>query len=303
MGIECDGKTYHQAKTARDRDRLRQQNLEQLGWTIHRIWSTEWLHHPERELDRVLERINELVDGTVAADSSSNGASHGPEPGSQGEGSDSNGRPQQAGPWDGTEIDEPDCDGQSPGEPHTICVPYQVAAISYTPGELWETPTPRLADAITTCVDAEGPIHHDLLVRRMADAWGYQRAGSRIARHVDEGIAYGRRRGRIRQVGAFLWPAGNIEVVPEVVPRGAAPDGTLRDIAHVPDEEIVQAISMILNTALSLSPDELAVQTARAFGYHRTGSDIRARILEIVDWMHKSNVLEIKGDRMQPAHA
>ena len=40
-----------------------------------------------------------------------------------------------------------------------------------------ERPTPRLADAITACVDAEGPkIHHDLLVRRMADASGYQRA-------------------------------------------------------------------------------------------------------------------------------
>ena len=38
MAIECDGATYHSAKSARDRDRLRQENLERLGWRVRRIW-------------------------------------------------------------------------------------------------------------------------------------------------------------------------------------------------------------------------------------------------------------------------
>ncbi len=42
LGIECDGKAYHSSKVARDRDRLRQQVLEGLGWKIYRIWSQEW---------------------------------------------------------------------------------------------------------------------------------------------------------------------------------------------------------------------------------------------------------------------
>ncbi|OQX35626.1 MAG: hypothetical protein B0D91_10460 [Oceanospirillales bacterium LUC14_002_19_P2] len=42
MGIECDGATYHSAKSARDRDRLRQEVLTGLGWNIRRIWSTDW---------------------------------------------------------------------------------------------------------------------------------------------------------------------------------------------------------------------------------------------------------------------
>jgi very-short-patch-repair endonuclease len=37
LAIECDGATYHSSYTARDRDRLRQQQLEKLGWTFHRI--------------------------------------------------------------------------------------------------------------------------------------------------------------------------------------------------------------------------------------------------------------------------
>ena len=42
LGIECDGAAYHSSLSARDRDRLRQQVLESLGWTIYRVWSTDW---------------------------------------------------------------------------------------------------------------------------------------------------------------------------------------------------------------------------------------------------------------------
>ena len=57
LGIECDGATYHSAQSARDRDRLRQQVLEDRGWRIHRIWSTDWFRNPDRELTRVVEAI------------------------------------------------------------------------------------------------------------------------------------------------------------------------------------------------------------------------------------------------------
>ena len=58
LGIECDGASYHSARSARDRDRLRQQVLEGLGWKIHRIWSTDWFRDPERELVRVEKAIH-----------------------------------------------------------------------------------------------------------------------------------------------------------------------------------------------------------------------------------------------------
>ena len=61
LGVECDGVAYHSSRTARDRDRLRQEILESLGWKIYRIWSTDWLQHPAKTLDSLIERINELV--------------------------------------------------------------------------------------------------------------------------------------------------------------------------------------------------------------------------------------------------
>jgi len=61
LGIECDGATYHSLPTARDRDRLRQLVLEDLGWKLHRVWSTDWWTDPEREIQKILARLDQLV--------------------------------------------------------------------------------------------------------------------------------------------------------------------------------------------------------------------------------------------------
>lgn len=61
LGIECDGATYHSSKTARDRDRLRQMVLEDLGWHIHRIWSTAWIKNKNNEIERITEAIKKIT--------------------------------------------------------------------------------------------------------------------------------------------------------------------------------------------------------------------------------------------------
>ena len=60
LGIECDGATYHSTPTARDRDRLRQQLLEdKFRWRIHRIWSRDWIDNPKTEIEKVLAAIDD----------------------------------------------------------------------------------------------------------------------------------------------------------------------------------------------------------------------------------------------------
>jgi len=60
-GIECDGATYHLAKSARDRDRLRQEVLEGHRWNIYRIWSTDWFADPDREMQKLLDYLHGLA--------------------------------------------------------------------------------------------------------------------------------------------------------------------------------------------------------------------------------------------------
>jgi very-short-patch-repair endonuclease len=61
LAIECDGATYHSAKSARDRDRLRQGILEGRGWNVHRIGSTDWFRDPRGETMKAVRRVNELA--------------------------------------------------------------------------------------------------------------------------------------------------------------------------------------------------------------------------------------------------
>jgi very-short-patch-repair endonuclease/DNA polymerase III delta prime subunit len=61
LAIECDGATYHTSESARDRDRLRQEHLERLGWRFCRIWSSEWFYDKERSVGKVLKAYEEAV--------------------------------------------------------------------------------------------------------------------------------------------------------------------------------------------------------------------------------------------------
>ena len=60
-GIECDGARYHSSATARDRDKVRQAVLEGLGWTILRVWSTDWFQHSFDVADRLHGKLEQLL--------------------------------------------------------------------------------------------------------------------------------------------------------------------------------------------------------------------------------------------------
>lgn len=62
VGVECDGATYHSAATARDRDKVRAAVLEGLGWTLLRVWSTDWFVDPQGELERLNAAMSELLE-------------------------------------------------------------------------------------------------------------------------------------------------------------------------------------------------------------------------------------------------
>ncbi|MBN9025595.1 MAG: DUF3320 domain-containing protein, partial [Rhizobiales bacterium] len=56
-GVECDGATYHRSATARDRDRLRENVLIQLGWRIRRVWSPDWWINAPAAFERLHDQL------------------------------------------------------------------------------------------------------------------------------------------------------------------------------------------------------------------------------------------------------
>jgi len=70
LGIECDGATYHSAKSVRDRDRIREDILREKGWKIHRIWSADWFKNREVEVERLIAEADSALrasEGRAAA--------------------------------------------------------------------------------------------------------------------------------------------------------------------------------------------------------------------------------------------
>jgi len=66
LAIECDGASYHSSATARDRDRLRQEHLERLGWTFHRIWSQDWFFHREAQIALAVAAYQAAVKASIS---------------------------------------------------------------------------------------------------------------------------------------------------------------------------------------------------------------------------------------------
>lgn len=60
-GVECDGAMYHSAASARDRDKIRQAVLEGLGWTIFRVWSTDWWINKSAALKALDDDLHALL--------------------------------------------------------------------------------------------------------------------------------------------------------------------------------------------------------------------------------------------------
>jgi very-short-patch-repair endonuclease len=67
LAIEADGASYRESGSVRDRDRLRGEHLQRLGWHYHRLWSTNWLQDPQGEVAKVRAAYQRAVSATDPA--------------------------------------------------------------------------------------------------------------------------------------------------------------------------------------------------------------------------------------------
>ena len=196
-GIECDGAAYHSSETARDRDRLRQQILEARGWTIHRIWSTDWWKDRSGQMDRIARKIAETRTRTWARREAATTAETDDPPPRE--------KPVDPPPSEnpGEPLAGPDADYTRPAAP-----PYEtVSSWRPTSGPILLARVEDVRSALTEVLQAEAPIHEDDLVTRVASLWG-QRAGSRIRDQIMGTAVPLFKGGRVTRRGDFLYVPG-----------------------------------------------------------------------------------------------
>ncbi|AVP99167.1 helicase [Ahniella affigens] len=256
LGIECDGRSYHQARSARDRDRLRRSVLEDHGWVMHRIWSMDWYNRPQTELSRVIDAI-ESAKRALAVEA------------------EAGGKRRRAVPFDVVTIERDDVSeiGLVPTAEQSGAPTYQEATINALRGhpEIHLVPIAALAELVTEVVTAEGPIHVDVVLQRLRDAWGLQRAGGRIQRAVEQAIDHATRASKVIRSGNFL----NL-MNAQVVGRDRSNAGLLvRRPEFIAPEEWQMAIVTLVRRNLGVRQSELAHAVGRWLGFSATSAAIR----------------------------
>jgi len=127
-------------------------------------------------------------------------------------------------------------------------------------------------------VNAEGPIHFDYAVKRLSGAWGLKRNGPRVVLAVREALNLLLRNRRLVVKESFLWPL-NLEEVPVRTPVADVPESK-RIAEHIPLEEIEKAMKFIAKYAIGIDSESLIAETAKVFGFNRSGENMRERVYE-----------------------
>ncbi len=312
-GVECDGAMYHSSAFARERDKIRQAVLEGLGWTLFRVWSTDWWTHRAKALEDLHNSLTEQLQvdrqerEEAAQALAGNGSAGEPtvtdvtpvapdsEPVSLPTVDATVDRTPEFPPLDPPQTQfarrssANDSTSDSSVQPSLMAIDEQVddTATQYVTTRFDDARhradpkqfhaddySRRLNKMIDHVIDTEGPIHEDVLVRRIARHHGFRRAGRQIRERVL--VLATRRRGRTTEsVGVFFWPKGTVKE--RLAPaRHSGRDDEMRKIEYICREEL-----RAIRESLSLDDDPVAF--ARRIGIARLSRQGRQRLVDTTD--------------------
>lgn len=259
LAVECDGATYHSALWARERDRLRQDVLEHLGWRFYRIWSTDWFYNRSAEIERLrvaLQNGHEAAEFGIVINGANCHAAVEP-----------------------AVVDVPPV----PTVPAVIerQMPRYVRAVfpnrsGVEPHEADQMVLARLAISI---VESEGPIHVEEIARRVATSFGRERAGQRIISATKAALALAPRLAPHLISDELFWLTRIQSESPPVRDRSEEEGATLKAM-NISLMEIRAAIKLALQDNAGGDDGDIIRTTARLLGFRRVGSELQARLVE-----------------------
>ncbi|GAC1314698.1 MAG: hypothetical protein NVSMB24_39610 [Mucilaginibacter sp.] len=269
LGLICDGQAYDSASSATDRDRLRNQVLELFGWNLYQVWSTDWYRNPVRELNRLLMAIEQakLVTETIDKETDS---------------------------W------QQELSRETTTESNLVTPEYKLAEIHienirhefqlYTFNELgaW----------ISEVVETESPIHFDEAAKRITDAAGIAKVGSRIRYTLTQALQQSKAEGKVIVKGDFLWsPAME---TPTVRDRSKLPS-TYKKLTLVSPEEVYEAILQVIGSAISIREEEAIPLVAKMLGFLRVTDEMRQQLSEAIGNTIQLGLITFEGINLKVA--
>lgn len=285
LGIICDGKNYHCAKTVRDREIVQSNVLHMLGWKICRIWTMDWWENPEGVMQNIQAVLEAKADGEQERESIPV------------ESFSAEVLPVKSFP---VEVLNLPLKGQRTADVkqngvHSL--PYKMADLkqNYYNSELFYCADRKrsILDQIKRFVEAEAPISKSLLCKRILYEWGMARLGQRSEAYLSElfqecGLY------RCEYDGlAFFWVnEEQCRTYTSFRPNSG------REASDLPPEEVANGMKQILTDSISLPIADLSRAGAQLFGFLRSGSHIDAAMQRGMQEAIRRNYARVENDRM-----
>jgi very-short-patch-repair endonuclease len=303
-GIECDGASYHSSPTARDRDRVRQIVLENLGWQLIRIWSTDYF------VDRAstIDKVHGWLEGLLAEDRASRERGNderAADEGAAGMGTPSNGPVVDGSGGAAVTLGSADASAEHEDDAHPAArstrQPMRSAdrgsetdgdgTFRSAPLDLVLEPhrfhdaayRPTLTRFAASIIDEEGPIKFKSLKDRIARDHGFQRTGRQIASQIWKACQGARRHKRTPDDHTVFWPEHR-EFSAIVDYRGLTINGRTRTWNDVPHPEKAGLVRQLMSDANV----DIIRAVADEIGVSRVSEQFRNEIQQLVEFVHRT---------------
>lgn len=278
IGIECDGRTYAKANTARDRDRTRSAVLKGLGWKLARVWSVQWRINKERCIEDLVSAVESAQRGDAVEEQA---------------------EAQRAAEVRTPEMQSPEALPAASGDDAVTGV--YVASRKPDRARVSDESDPksvaRLRDWAASVIEQEQPVVREVVIRRLASWCDRQQVTSRFRGVVDGIVDELVLCGRVTERGdALLLAGGDSEIVVRSPGRDEA---TKRDPEWIPEVEIERAVFVTLERQFGMPREDLCREAGRLLGFDRSVGRIRTRVLDVIEALLGRGEIREEGETIR----
>jgi very-short-patch-repair endonuclease len=253
LAVECDGATYHSGKTTRDRDRLRQEVLENLGWRFYRIWSTDWFKNREVEVKKLLATVDRAIKKFDAEHNITNDF-----------------KPVEK-PSEKEEIVE---DISVNGFLNVIQEEkkdIKTLFKTYEEYDIYSQGLPSFATTIYPLVEKEGPITEELLLTKIAPFFGREKVTNVVRYEFNDRMRYIK---DVHKVGEYYVTDVNKKIEMRIPKEGETP----RDIKDICNAELSSGLYVVIQNNIGINKQDLFQTITNLLGFERMGNNIQFKL-------------------------